>query len=259
MKLRRLFIAITFALTPAILEAQEISIGNDQNTPIEERIIYSHESTLHATLHTQGFGFGFRWGKIRSIYKTTGWNVEFSYLHSLKQIRIITGNYFSTSSFVFGKLNEALLLRGGYHVERRIYGKPYWGGVELRWAYEFGATAAFLKPYYYNVLVVETTATGEYVAVEKRQTFDQYENWLDIYGRAPFSYGLNETKIRPGIYVKGGLSFEIGTSSTRAQAIEVGAVAEYFPQGLELMAENPKQPFFLTLYLSYNWGSRYNK
>ena len=59
LRLHRLFIAITFALTPAILDGQEVGIGSDTNKPIEERIIYNRENTMHVTLHTQGLGAGF--------------------------------------------------------------------------------------------------------------------------------------------------------------------------------------------------------
>lgn len=257
MKLNRLFIAITFALTPVILDAQEISIGNDENQPIEERIIYNHENTLNATLHTRGLGGGFKIGRIRSIYKTTYWDFEVSYLRSQKQIKL--ASLYGTSSFVYGKLNDALVLRGGYEVERRIYGKPYWGGVEVRWLYGLGASLALLKPYYYTVVVAVPSSTGEYVQAVEYHTFDDNAQWIDIFGKAPFKYGLTEIKFRPGIYAKGGMSFEIGTSKTRAQSIEFGAVAEYFPQGLPLMADNPEEYFIPTFYLSYNWGSRFNK
>lgn len=257
MRLNRLFIAISFALAPVILDAQEISIGNDDNRPIEERIIYSNETTLHATLHTRGLGFGFKAGKIRSIYKTTNWEFEISYLRSQKQIQLL-GPYFSSTSFVYGKLNDVLALRGGYEVENRIYGKPYWGGVELRWLYGFGGSLALLKPYYYAVVVAVPSSTGEYIQSTEYQTFDNHSQWIDIIGKAPFRYGFNEIKLRPGIYAKGGMCFEMGTSKTSAQSLEIGVVAEYFPQGIPMMADNPKDYFIPTLYLSFSWGSRYN-
>lgn len=253
----RLFIAVTFALAPLVLNAQEIAVGNDDSRPIEERILYSHESTMHITIHTQGLGLGFKSGKVRSIYKTTYWDFEISFLRSLKQIKLI--NPFSTTSFVYGKLNDALCLRGGYEVSRRIYGKPYWGGVELRWLYEAGLEVALLKPYYYSVVVAEPTSTGEYIQSRKYDTFDHHSEWIEIVGRAPFTYGFKEIKFRPGIFVKGGMEFEIGTTRQRAQSIEVGAVVEYFPIGISLMAENPEIHFLPTFYLSYNWGLRYNK
>ncbi len=256
LKPRRLFIAITFALAPLVLSAQEIAIGNDDNRPLEERVVYSHESTLHITLNTQGLGLGYKAGKIRSIYKTTYWDFEVAYLRSLKQIKLMS--LFSTTSFVYGKMNDVLTLRGGYGASRRIYGKPYWGGVELRWLYEAGVELALLKPYYYTVKVAKPSPTGDYIQEVKYDTFDHLGEWIEIIGRAPFKYGLSEIKFRPGLYAKGGMEFEIGTSRLRAQSIEVGAVAEYFPQGLVLMADNPPSYFIPTLYLSYNWGSRYN-
>lgn len=257
LKPRRLFIAITFALAPIVLSAQEIAIGNDDSRPIEERVVYSHESTMHLTINNQGLGLGYKSGKIRSIYKTSYWNFELSYLRSLKQVKLI--GLFSATSFVYGKMNDALSLRCGYGVSRQIYGKPYWGGVELRWLYEAGAELALLKPYYYYVVVAEPTGTGVYTQVRKYDTFDHVDEWIEIIGRAPFKYGFNEIKFRPGVYVKGGMEFEIGTSRLRAQSIEVGGVVEYFPQGLILMANNPRAYVIPTLYLSYNWGSRYNK
>ena len=257
MKSHRLFIAFTFALAPVILDAQEIVVGNDDSRPVEERIIYSRETTLHVTVNTQGLGAGYKTGKIKGIYKTTYWDFEVSYLRSLKQIRL--ANLFSATSFVYGKLNDALLLRGGYEVSNRIYGKPYWGGVELRWLYEAGVELALLKPYYYTVVVAEPTSTGEYVQEVKYDTFDHNAEWIDIVGRAPIKYGLSDLKFRPGIYVKGALEFDIGSSRANAQSIEVGAMAEYFPQGISLMADNPASYLIPTLYLSYNWGSRFNK
>lgn len=257
MKLSRYLIAVAFALTPVILGAQEIAIGNDDSRPLEERIIYERESTIHATISNQGLGGGFKIGRIKGIHKTTNWNFEISYLWSLKQIKLM--QYYSTSSFVYGKLNDVFIIRAGYEVERRIYGKPYWGGVELRWLYGAGVSISLLKPYYYSVLIAKPTSTGNYEQVVEYQTFDNSSNWIEIIGKAPFKEGLSEIKLRPGIYAKGGMSFEIGSKSARAQSIEVGTVVEYFPQGVALMADNPISYIIPSLYLSYNWGSRYNK
>lgn len=259
MKLQRLLIAITFALSPAILDAQEIAIGSDDGKPLEERILYTRENTAFAELNTQGLGLGGRIGHIKSIEKTAYWEFEAAYIRSLKQIKLVNSSIFSYNTFVFGKLHDAVALRASRGASQRIYGKPYWGGVELRWVYEYGASLALLKPYYYIVAVYQQTATGDVEEVIENQKWEDTSNWIDILGKSSFKYGMNEIKIRPGVHVKGGMSFEIGSSRTRAQAIEFGAEAEYFPQGLMLMAENPPDYVFLTLYLSYHWGSRFNK
>ena len=259
MKLGRLLITVVFGLTPAILGAQEVTIGDRHDQPVEERVIYNHENAAHVTLHTQGLGAGYKVGKVRSIYRVTYWNFEASFLRSLKQIKLYNGSYWGSSSFVYGKLHDAVSLRAGYGAEHRIYGKPYWGGVELRWLYGFGASVALLKPYYYMVVVASPSASGEYEQKVDYQTYDQHAQWIDIVGKAPMKYGFDEIKFRPGLHAKGGLVFDIGKNRTSLQAIEVGAEAEYFPQGLELMADNPKEYLLLTLYVSYHWGSRFNK
>lgn len=259
MKLHRLFIAITFALSPAILDAQEIAVGSDEDKPLEERIIYTRENTAHVFLNTQGLGLGGRWGRIKTIERTTYWEFEVAYLRSLKQIKLVNPTLFSYNTFVLGKLHDAVTLRGGRGASHRIYGKPYWGGVELRWIYEYGFSLALLKPYYYIVAVAQQTGPNEYTQVIENQKWEDTSNWIEIIGKSSFKYGLNEIKLRPGIHAKGGMSFDIGTSRTRVQAIEIGAEAEYFPQGLRLMAENPPDYVFLTLYISYHWGSRFNK
>ena len=256
MRISRLFIAISFALAPAILEAQDISIGNDNKQPIEERILYNRESTWHGTLHSRGWGFGYKSGKIRSIYKTTNWNYEFSYMRSQKQIKLVS--LYTVSPYVFGKLNDMLLFKTGYEVERRIFGKPYWGGVELRWLYEAGVSLALLKPYYYTVLTTTTTSLGEDIQTVEYLPFDEDMQW-DIIGKAPFRYGFSGLKVRPGIYAKGGLCFETGSKRAKARSIEVGGAVEYYPQGVNLMYSNPTEYVFLTLYLSYNFGSRFNR
>ena len=256
LKPHRLFIAVTFALAPLVLSAQEIAVGNDESRPLEERVLYSNESTLHLTVNTQGLGLGYKSGKIRNIDKTTYWDFEIAFLRSLKQVKLMS--FFSSTSFVYGKMNDVLTLRGGYGASRRIYGKPYWGGIELRWLYEAGIELALLKPYYYTVKVAKPSSTGEYIQEVKYDTFDHVDEWIEIIGRAPFKYGFNEIKFRPGLYAKGGMEFEIGSSRLRAQSIEVGTVMEFFPQGLILMADQPASRFIPTLYLSYNWGTRYN-
>ena len=131
--------------------------------------------------------------------------------------------------------------------------------MELDWDYEFGPSLALVKPYYYVVAVAQYDAAGTNSEIVENQKWEDTSHWIDVVGKSSFKYGLDEIKFRPGLHAKGGLCFEFGTSRTHAQAIEVGVEAEYFPQGLALMAENPPEYLFLTLYLSYHWGSRFNK
>ncbi len=222
---------------PFLLKAQEIATGSDDTKPIEERILYSHQNSLSATLHTRGLGLGFQIGRIKSIYKLTEWEFGLYTLRSPKQIRMLSSVQFGARPYVYGKLNEVLVIRGGFGQQRRIFGKPYWGGVELRWHYAAGVSLAIMKPYYYSVKVMQPIGDGTFKKVEAYQPFDSVASWIEIIGRAPFKEGLNALHIAPGGYLKGGLLFDFSHQKTRAQAIETGVVLECFPTGLPLMAD----------------------
>ena len=98
--------------------------------------------------------------------------------------------------------------------------------------------------------------SGGYVETVQEQTFEQ---GIDILGRSAFTKGLGETKLSPGAHASLGLSFEIGKSRTKVQAINVDVKAECFPLGVSLMDSERDRRLFVTFMLSYNWGSRFNK
>ena len=252
----RILMLTLFGACAFLLPAQNIDIQSDDDKPIEERLVYTRQNTFHVAIHSQGFGAGFKWGKIKSINLTRNWQAEVVSLHSLKEIKTLTISQYNARPFVYGKLNYAYVLRFGYGEDRLIFGKPYWGGIETRWTYEFGASLALLKPYYYYVVDYQPSPSGGYIERIDQQTF---HSGIDILGRASFTKGIAETRPSPGVHASLGLSFDIGNSRTRAQSINIDAKAECFPLGVSIMDSEQNRRFFLTFMLSYNWGSRFNK
>ena len=257
--LLRLLLLTLFVACAFLLPAQNIDIQDDNSKPIEERLVYNHQNTFNAAIHSRGFGAGFKIGRIKSIHVTRNWEAEMVSLRSLKELKTINLSTYNMRAFVYGKLNYAYVLRFGYGEERRIFGKPYWGGIETRWTYEAGASLAFLKPYYYYVSIYKQLSDGTYWEIYDEQTFDNKDQWVDVLGRSAFTKGIGETKLSPGLHASLGMSFEFGKSRTRVQAINVDAKAEYFPLGVSIMDSERNKKLFLTLMLSYNWGSRFNK
>ena len=153
-------------------------------------------------------------------------------------------------------MNYVYVIRFGWGEERRIYGKPYWGGIETWWTYEVGASLALLKPYYYYVVSYIPNGSGGYVESVEEQTF---EPGIDILGRSAFTKGIAETRLSPGFHASIGLSFDVAKTRTRVQAINIDVKAECFPLGVSLMDSERNRWLFLTFMLSYNWGSRYYK
>ena len=253
--LLRLLMLTLFGACPFLLSAQNIDIQSEDDKPIEERLVYNHQNTIKLAIHSQGFGVGFKIGKIRNIHVTRNWEGEVVSLRSLKEIKTMNISTYNTRPFVYGKLNYVYVLRFGYGEDRRIFGKPYWGGIETRWAYEAGASLALLKPYYYYAITYKPSSNGYYETIEE-QTFQQ---GIDILGKSSFIKGIEETKLSPGVHASLGLGFDIGKSRTRAQSINVDVKAEFFPLGVSIMDSERNKRLFITFMLSYNWGTRFNK
>ena len=254
--LLRIIMLTLFGACAFLLPAQNIDIQSEDDKPIEERLVYNHQNSLKIAIHSRGFGASFKIGRIKSIHLVRNWEGEIVSLHSLKEIRTLNMSTYNTRPFVYGKLNYAYVVRFGYGEDRRIFGKPYWGGIETRWTYEAGASLALLKPYYYYVVTYQPNPTGGYIEKIEEQVF---ERGLDILGRSAFTKGIGETKLSPGIHASLGLGFDIGKSRTRVQSINVDAKAEFFPLGVSIMDSERNKRLFVTFMLSYNWGSRFNK
>ena len=254
----RIVMLTLFGACTFLLPAQEIDIQSDDDKPLEERIVYGHQNTYHIAIHSQGFGGGFKIGKNKTIGQTRYWQVAAVSLHSLKEIKSISSASFARS-YVYGKRNSAFALRVGYGNEKRLYGKPYWGGVETRWTYEAGATLGWMKPYYYTVVVYKPDGAFGYVESQDEQTFENHEQWIAIEGRSSFIKGFNESKLTPGIHASTGLCFDFAKKSNLCQSVNVDVIAEGYPMGLTILDSQRNRWFFVSLMLSYHWGSRFNK
>ena len=216
--LLRLLLLTLFGACSFLLPAQNIDIQDEDDKPIEERLVYNHQNSFKVAIHSRGFGAGFKIGRIKSIHLIRNWETEVVSLHSLKEIKTLNLSTDNMRPFVYGKLNYVYVIRFGYGEDRRIFGKPYWGVIETRWTYEAGASLALLKPYYYYVVTYQPSPTGGYIERIEEQTF---EHSIDILGRSAFTKGIGKTKLSPGIHASLGLGFDIGKSRTRAQSINV--------------------------------------
>jgi hypothetical protein len=199
-------------------------------------------------------GGNFRRGVNKTYFNSRIFEVEFVSMKHPKQIRVINPYYYNAKSYVYGKLNHVYILRAGYGFKKLLNRKPYWGGIELRVLYMGGISLAFAKPVY----LYFWDETYSYVKEEKYNPDNYYHNSEYIYGRAPFTDGLGELKVYPGIFAKAGLNFEFGALNSKIRALEAGGVVEYFPKAIPIMAFNPAQNFIVTFYLNFSLGKRYN-
>lgn len=246
-----------------ILAFSSISIfaqfDTEEYDSLENQILYNKQRTFGVVAHNLGLGANYRKGKRVSYFSTIMWEIEFVSMKAYNQVKLLNPYYGNSKRFVYGKLNSAFFLRGGVIWKKLLNRKPYWGGVELRFIYGGGASLGMGKPYYYYIIYPNPDQITGYLETER---FDPSKHSVtDIYGRAPFTTGLGEINLHPGLYGRVGLNFEFGKRSTRINALEVGAVVDVTPAGFSIMASTSsiERVFFPTIYLSYSFGKRFNK
>jgi len=223
---------------------------------ISDRVLLRREFAGGIILHSRGWGFHFRKGKNLSYFRSLSWEVDAVSMKSPKQIKTINPYFNNAKSYVYGKLNHVYIVRAGIGIKRLLNRKPYWGGIELRFIYFGGFSLAFAKPVYLYVLNYTPDNDDYTIDIEK---YDPDQHGLDnIYGRAPFLHGIENTGLHPGVYAKLGLNFEFGNYNSSIKAVELGTTLDFYPIPVAIMAENPEYSLFLTFYISFSFGKRYD-
>jgi hypothetical protein len=215
----------------------------------QDRIFYRNEKSIGVSLNSNGFGVSGRYAKRINARKKTLWEIDGCNIKHPKEVRI-SNSYYNNRSFVFGKTNLFINLRGGWGKQKEMFRKVDRGGISIRRYFTVGPNIGFLKPIYYEVF--KAGSGIEYFIAEEK--FDPAIHYGYIYGRASFFKGINETKVMPGIYGRFGLSFEYSKSDITIHAIETGVSLDLFPKEMEIMATEKNNFFFLTLFVSYRFG-----
>lgn len=258
MKKHLLFtVSLTLLLCSALpLQAQITSEDEAIDTLIPDNVLLEKQWGLALLVQTNGWGLRCRIGKNVTALRQWMWEVEYSTYKTTKEVRVINPYFADAKSYIYGKMNSVSFLSGGTGQQFILTRKPYWGGVQVSAIVYGGVTVGFAKPVYLYILYVDQALNTYYIREEK---YDPAKHFIDnIYGRASFLSGITELKFYPGIYTRAGLEFEFGNLNKSPKALEAGAVLMYSPIGIPIMAYNPKQNFFLTLYVSFMFGKRHN-
>ena len=217
----------------------------------QARIFYRNEKSFGISLNSNGIGVSGRYAIRINARKKTLWEIDGANIKHPKEIRI-SNSYYNNRSFVFGKQNLFLNLRGGWGKQHEMFRKVDRGGISIRRYFTIGPVIGFLKPIYYEVFKAGGGGVNDYYITEEKFSSSTHQG--NIYGRASFFKGIDETQITPGIYGRFGISFEYSKSDITIHAIETGVSLDLFPREMVIMATEQNNFYFLTLFVSYRFG-----
>jgi hypothetical protein len=253
MKLYAALFILSICLFPVIsLNAQ--TIGQTGN---ETGFILKKEYSVHFLAHSEGLGLGFRWGQRNTV--NSGRFIDFDIVNMKHPKEIKMSNVYmfdEARKFVYGKQYYVFMSRIGLGSLRVMNEKPYWGGIDVRRFYSFGASIALAKPTYLYIL--DNTAYSYYYDLVLQRYNPEEHNLSNIYGRGPFLEGFSKSRIYPGAYFKTGFSFEYGPEKSLLRYIETGVVVDVYASKIPIMAFNKNRNYFISFYISANFGKRYN-
>lgn len=264
----RLLIFLSFFL---ILSSSTLSVYAQETEAdtVDMGFLLQKEKATNFMLHTLGYGAGFRYGYNKNYYLNRMIEIDLLEMKAPNQHRRYNEFLPNPRSYIYSKLNNLYILRGGFGQQHLINRKPYWGGVEVRMFYYGGISAGIAKPVYlyiaYYTYDASQDATFYTLSLEK---YDPKKHFpyrgqnlncdCDIAGRGPILSGFKGTKIYPGLYGKFGFNFEFSDENDKIKSLETGISFDIFPKGVPVMAYSSPYQLFLTGYLSFHLGKRYN-
>jgi hypothetical protein len=215
----------------------------------QQKIFFRNEKSFAILLNSDGVGLSYRGAKRIDYRNKNLFEIDAGTLKLIKEYR--QSSIYTQGSFIFGKLNSTIFVRTGIGHQHELFKKADLGGIAVRYFYTAGPVLAIYKPIYYRVLHL-VSANETDIVDEKYDA--SIASPLDIYSKAAFTKGLDETKVMPGLYGKAGFNFEYSKQDKIIHAIEFGAQVNAFPKKIPIMAGSDNKSLFFSLFVSYRFG-----
>lgn len=221
----------------------------------DTEVLLKQEFTGGAMIHTQGWGLLLRRAKNKTFLRKRLFELEAVSMEHPKEIRTVNQGVENANGYVYGELNQVAVTRLGYGRHNVLYAK-FDKGVEIRYLYIGGFSMAWAKPIY---LEIAHWSNGflEYVSTERYDPDNVDHNQNNILGRSSPFKGIDKMQFFPGMYGKFGFSFEYGKRQKAVRSLEAGIIIDYYIREVPMMARIKNDPYFLTFYLSFNFGTKW--
>ena len=215
----------------------------------QQKIFFRNEKSFGIQLNSDGLGFSYRVANRTNNLNKNIIEFEAGTIKHPKEYKFTS--YYDGSSFIFGKMNFPVYLRGSIGRQRELYQKADLGGVSIRFLYSGGPTLAVYKPIYYKVPYYISI---DQIVIKEEKFNNAIAIPYEILGKASFFKGFGEIGVIPGIFAKTGITFEYSKEDKIIHAIEVGANLNAYLKKIPIMATNDNRAVFMTLFVSYRFG-----
>jgi len=211
-------------------------------------------NSIGIKLNSNGFGAVYSFQQRKHYRMRRVVEAEYNYVKDIKEVKVINEQFqlLNRKGFVFGKLFSVHNLKAGYGYSRMIFEKRDNNSVSIHLLGTIGLSINICKPIYYEKYNLE----DKEIIYEKFDAEHLDDNY-NIIGKGPITLGLNEIKIRPGIYAKFGLEFDFSQDIMQTSVLSAGGVIEGLFPKIEIMAGNGRY-IMPSLYVMYSFGKKYN-
>jgi hypothetical protein len=223
----------------------------------EATVIYKESIYGGVMLHTNGYGAHISYGKNKTAFKSTIYQLDFIVMRHPKEVRSFNAFNEDSRSYIFGKLNSFFILRPSIGNRVLKYDKIRPSGVAVGYSWSVGPSLGFTKPVYLEVLIPEIPPFQRIVV--ERASDEVFQN-LDIYGRAGGLRGFNEINFQPGLHGSFAINFDYDPEREGLKGLELGLAVDYFPFGeVEIMSNADNASLFVNLFVALQFGKKFNR
>lgn len=214
-------------------------------------LVFSKQSVFGIFLRSNGYGFNYELGKMKSLTSTTIYGFEFSEIKHRKEDKLPNGAFTFGNPYVYGKVNNFYQFKLGFGQQRMLGQKENKNGVAISAVYSGGLSLGLLRPYYLEV----QSQSGATKFINYKQDSTLFLNGF-IRGGGGLDKGWSEIEVKPGAYAKGAIRFDYGRFNEIVSAIEVGLSVEAYADKIPIMAHTKAQQLFFQGHIALLFGRR---
>lgn len=248
----RIFLSIAFLMVVYAAFPQ-------RNKQVVEKkgVIYKKDFSMGIRWYTQGYGIFAEIGRQQGYSKKKFYQLEIAEILHPKQTKTSadnSSNNSSAKSYFFGKQNTFFVLHGGYGYRKLIGEKSEKSGVEVSWSYLIGGSIGLLKPYY---IYLEGSSDAPSQAIKYSEENElQFLDKNSINGSAGLIYGIEKTKIMPGLHGKLILHFDWARHDEALKEIQIGFSLDAYLKKVPIMVIETNRQFFPQVFAGLAFGRR---